>query len=255
VPDEFDDICAMSRGFASGDYYGMGMMPAGSGTVGFIWQFRHTLPRTRHREFGVFGPVDVSLAYQARPGDRWLHLPGRKDFMSHGTFDWDRGGIYTASGAVEVGDQQRMYFCGSLESHGWYLDDQWRIDERLKQSFIDRGLDRIGFAYWPRDRLFGFRGDAEGVLELNTGETQERCELLLNYKTRSGGSIRVELPDRPGYGLADAIPLQGDEVAGVIAWRSGAQISPSPERPLIIRLHVDQADVYAYALRKSTAVG
>jgi hypothetical protein len=108
----------------------------------------------------------------------------------------------------------------------------------------------LGFAYWPRDRLFGFRSDAEGVLELDLGETQERCELLLNYKARSGGSIRVELPDRPGYELADAIPLEGDEVAGVVAWRSGAQISPLPDKPLIIRLHVDQADVYAYALRK-----
>ena len=41
LPDEVDDIAAVARGFSSGDYYGMGMMPAGSGTVGFLWQFRH----------------------------------------------------------------------------------------------------------------------------------------------------------------------------------------------------------------------
>ncbi|MBS3761735.1 MAG: hypothetical protein KGZ25_00400, partial [Planctomycetes bacterium] len=41
VPDDFDDVAAAARGFASGDYYGMGMQPAGQGTVGFLWNFRH----------------------------------------------------------------------------------------------------------------------------------------------------------------------------------------------------------------------
>jgi hypothetical protein len=250
IPDEFDDVCAISRGFASGDYYGMGMMPAGSGTVGFIWQFRHTLPRTHQREFGVFGTMDVSLAYQSRPGDRWLHLPGRKDFMTHGTFDWDYGGIYTASGTVEAGDQQRMYFCGALNNHGWYLDDQWRINEKWKQLFIEPGMDRIGFAYWPKDRLCGFHADPEGVVELNLGEVQEPCELFLNYKTEAGGSVRVELPDLAGHALADAVPLEGDAVAGVVAWRSGTRVLAQPGKPLIVRLHLERAEVYAYEMRQ-----
>ncbi len=252
LPDEFDDICAMSRGFVSGDYYGMGMMPAGSGTVGFIWQFRHNLPRTARREFGVFGTMDVSLAYQCQPGDRWLHLPGRKDFMTHGTFTWDRGGIYTASGTVEVGDTQRLYFCGALENHGWYLDEHWRINEQRQQSLLERGMDRIGFAYWPKDRLFGFRADPEGVLELNLGEVADHAagayELRLNYKTLPGGTIRVALPEIAGYGLADAVPLTGDQVAGVVAWHGGTQIMPQPGKPLIVRLYLDQAEVYAYSL-------
>jgi hypothetical protein len=253
VPDEFDDVCALSRGFASGDYYGMGMMPAGSGTAGFIWQFRHTLPRTQGRQTGVFGTMDVSLAYQCSPGDRWLHLPGRQDFMSHRAFEWSRGGIYTASGTVEVGDEQRLYFCGAQESHGWYLDDQWRIDEKWKQQMIEGGMDRIGFAHWPKDRLFGFRADPEGILELNLGEVHGPCELLLNYKTEPGGSVRVELPDCAGYGLADATPLAGDQVAAVIAWGGKTRISPQPGKPLLARLHLERAEVYAYEVCKVQA--
>jgi hypothetical protein len=249
VPDEFDDVCALSRGFVSGDYYGMGMMPAGSGTVGFIWQFRHTLPRTLGRQTGVFGTMDVSLAYQCRPGDRWLHLPGRLDFMSHRAFDWSRGGIYTASGTVEVGDEQRLYFCGALQTHGWYIDEQWRLIEKWKQVLLEGGLDRIGFAYWPKDRLFGFRSDPEGMLELNLGEVQKPCELFLNYKTETGGSVRVELPDCAGYGLTDAVPLTGDQVAGVVTWGHGSQISPQSEKPLTVHLHLERAEVYAYEVR------
>ncbi len=250
IPDEFDDVCAMARGFASGDYYGMGMMPAGSGIVGFIWQFRHTLPRTAGRQFGVFGTMDVSLAYQAQPGDRWLHLPGRKDFMSHRTFNWDRGGIYTASGTVEVGDQQRMYFCGAQESHGWYVDDAWQINDKWKQALIESGLDRIGFAYWPKDRLFGFRADPEGVLELNLGLIDKPCSLVLNYSTLPGGRLRVELPARDGHALADAIALTGDQITGLATWQCGEQILPTLDQPLIVRLHLERAEVYAYELRR-----
>ena len=96
VPDEYDDLCAATRGYASGDYYGMGMMPAGTGTVGFLWQFRHSLPRTHGCGAGVFGIVDVTLTYQCGPGDRWLHVPGRPDFLCHQDAPWGHGGIYTA---------------------------------------------------------------------------------------------------------------------------------------------------------------
>jgi hypothetical protein len=251
LPDEFDDICAVSRGFVSGDYYGMGMMPAGSGTVGFLWQFRHTLPRTRGAQTGVFGTMDVSLAYQQNPSDRWLHSFGRKDFLSHTALPWSRGGIYTASGVVAHGDEQRLYFCGSLESHGWYLDDQWQINERwVNLTILEHGgMDRIGFAYWPQDRLFGFRSDPEGSLELDLGEPDGPCELWLNYKTLRDGAIHVELPGREKHTLADAVALTGDQTASVAAWQAGTQIMPAPGQPLVVRLHLARADVYAYELR------
>ena len=249
VPDEYDDLAATSRGFVSGDYYGMGMMPAGQGTVGFLWQFRHTRPRTHSTGTGVFGAVDVTLVYQCAEGDRWLHSPGRPDFMRHGEFAWNEGGVYTSSGPVTVGDQQRLYFSGSLHSHGWYVDSQWHIRDRWRQDLIDAGLGRIGFAYWPKDRLFGYRADPEGVLTLDLGQIDEPRELVLNYKTEVGGSVRVALEDAPDRALADAVPLAGDCVAGVVAWRSGSRIIPQAGRRVTARIHIERADVYAYELR------
>jgi hypothetical protein len=249
IPDDFDDICAISRGFASGDYYGMGMMAAGRGTVGFIWQFRHTLPRTQDRETGVFGAVDVSLAYQCREGDRWLHASGRTDFLRHGSFNWNQGGIYTASGPVDVADEQRLYFSGALHSHGWYVDSQWQISDRWRQDLIDAGLGRIGYAYWTKDRLFGFRADPEGVLELDLGEVGGPCELTLNYAAQTGGSVRVELLDMSARALTESIPLAGDEIAAVVAWQGGTVISPANGGRVTARLHMEKAEVYAYELQ------
>ena len=247
VPDAFDDVCALGRGFVSGDYYGMGMMAAGRGTVGFIWQFRHSLPRTLNKETGVFGATDVSLAYQCAEGDRWLHAPGRKDFLSHGSLDWNQGGVYTASCPVAAGDEHRLYFCGALRSHGWYVDKEWQISESLRQNLIDSGLGRIGFARWPVNRLFGYRADPEGVLVLDLGEVTEPSELVLNYRAEPGGSVRVALPDLPEHGLEDVLPLEGDGLAEVVAWKAGTGIMPRDG--LRARLYMDRAAVYAFELR------
>ena len=103
IPGEFEDICAISRGFVSGDFYSMGMLPAAGGTIGFVEQFRHQLPRTPNTNFGIFGAVDVTLAYQHDPNDRWLHSPGRQDFLSPGVLPWASGRIHVSSGSRPCG--------------------------------------------------------------------------------------------------------------------------------------------------------
>lgn len=227
----------------------MGMMPAGSSTIGFVWQFRHNLPRTQGNGCGVFGIVDVSLAYQIAPGDRWLHVPGRPDFLSHEDTPWGQGGIYTASCPVDVGDEQRLYFCSETESHGWYVDDRWQINEPLKQSLIDRGLGRIGFARWPKDRLFSLQADPEGIVTLHIGTVKQPSELVLNARAQTGGSIRAEIPGRSGYGIAASIPITGDHLAIPVAWNAGTSLPVDAAQPLAINLHLDRAEIFAYGIR------
>ncbi|MCD6519352.1 MAG: hypothetical protein J7M05_05450 [Anaerolineae bacterium] len=248
VPDAYDDVCAMARGYSSGDYYGMGMMPAGKGTVGFLWRFWHNLPRTAGFGAGIFGSVDVSLVYQPEPRGRWLHRPGREDFISHEEVPWGNCGVYTASCAVEVGDEQRLYITGTRHTHAWSLDEQWRKDEKRHTQLIEDGLARIGFVRWPKDRLFGFRADPEGVLELDLGKISEPKELWLNFSTAARGSVRVELPGIAGYSLTDALPLQGDALSRPVAWRGGTIIFPQQGR-VRARLYLDCAQVFAYELR------
>jgi len=248
VPDEFDDVCAIREGFSTGDYYGMGMMPAGSGTVGFIWQFRHSLPRLLPWNSGVFGATDVTLAYQAGRHDRWLHLPGRKNFIAHEDVPWGAECVCTASGAVTVGDEQWLYFSGTPYTHGWYVTDEYKFDEKRIRQIVEKGVGRIGFATWPRDRLFGLRSDPQGVVPLKLGEITEPSELILNYKTQTDGHIRVEFVDVDGYSLDDAAELTGDDLSGVVAWKKGSTIGPLAADKAVARLHLESAEVYAYEL-------
>jgi len=249
VPDEFDDVCAMARGYASGDYYQVNFLPAGSGTVALITQFRHRLPRTPGGGDGVFGVCDITLAYQGQPGDRWLHGPGRQDFVTHGDFTWSAGGIYGSSCPVEVGDEQRWYCTGTPFTHGWYIDEHWQVLPARRDQMLAEKFGGISFVSWPKHRLFGYRANPDGVLTLNLGPQPGPVELALNFESEPTGSLRVEVVDRPELNLANAVPLTGNGLATPVAWKSGQTIPAMPDQPLVVQLHLDRATVWAYAVK------
>jgi hypothetical protein len=255
VPDEFDDVCAMRQGFIGGDYYGMGMMPAGQGTVGFLWNFRHNLPLTSDWHNGVFGILDVSLVYQIGAQHRWLHVAGREPFLRCDDIPSERAcrGMATASYAIEVGGEQWLYFGATPFSHGWYLDDHWQLLELRRSQMIAETIEAIYLVRWPKDRLFGFRADPEGSLRIDLGEVSQPCELTLNFKTHSQGSIRVEIPELQGYGLKEAVPLTGDSLSGKVTWKGTATLGPLPAEEAKVQIHMERAEVYAYDLAPLTA--
>lgn len=252
VPDDFDDIAARARGLASADYYGMAMQLAGDATVGFVWQFRHALPRTQGGGGGgrgVFGVVDVGLAYQPQRGAAWLHAPGRLDFINSQDIPWRPGGcVYTASCPVEVGDEHRLYLCAT-DPHGWYLDPAWQVDEQTKAKMIERGFAQIGYAAWPRHRLFGYRADPQGTIELAlTGHTQP-SELRLNYHTHHpDGFVTVAVKGSDTQTHETCRPLTGSDTAGTVAWEQGTVIQPSVEGVTVIEIALTEATVWAWQI-------
>jgi hypothetical protein len=257
VPDEFDDVAAKARGFASADYYGISLMPAGGGTVGLLWQFRHYVPYPMGDGvvLGNFGVVDISLCYQDHPLDRWMHVHGRPDFMRHDDVSWGYGCIYLTSNPIDVGDEQWLYFSATPVTHSYYLDEKWLTDEAAKRTVMESGYARIGLARWPKWRLFGFRADPRGTVEINLGRLTRNSKLYLNYRTWREGSVRAEIlhgrftdlsadPDmKPAH---TSLPLTGDSLAEEIQWKSGGNISVNPDKDCVVRLHLDQAEIYAY---------
>ena len=249
IPDEYDDVAAMARGFVSGDYYGMGMMAAGSGTVGFVWQLRHNLPRTAGTHVGVFGVADVTLTYQSARHERWLHMPSRPDFIAHTDPPWGHGGIYTASCPVEVGDEHWLYFSASRHTHGWYVNEQWQIEQDLLRDLIEGGIARIGVARWPKWRLFGFRSDPVGSLTLQL-DVREASRLLLNYECEVGGSVRVSVEGLDGRSEADSVALTESSLAATVAWKDGDVVGVGVDgQPVTVKLHLDRASVYAFEVQ------
>ena len=203
VPDEFDDISATVRGYASCDYYGMGFLPAGSGTIGFLWNYWHSLPYTTVNTPGahvsdnvaLYGVCDVSLVYQCEPGGRWFHLPGRPTFIDR-RHRWMKGMVFTASTPIEVGNEHWLYITGKECEHGYHLEPDWNPNPRRSQ-LMPSFPSRIGLVRWPKYRLFGLKSSRSAAVTVNLGELSGPVELKLNYKTAFGGFVRVEVLDHP----------------------------------------------------------
>ncbi len=262
VPDDCDDVAARARGFQSTDFYKMGLLPSGAGWVGFLENFRHWLPlsTTPPQHYGIFGNSDITLVYQERPGDRWLHAPGRPAFLGLERPDWARGWLGVASGPVAVGAEHWLYVAGSARPHAWEFNPDWTVDPRWAAAREAEGaVAEAGLARWPRWRLFGFRAEPEGVLELDLGALERPSELLLNYKAGPRGCLRVQLFARAGRGDKAAIPgrsepesaasLAGDALDGVAAWTNGARVDPVPGKRILARIEMEDAALYAWDWR------
>jgi len=261
VPDAFDDTAAVARGFVSADYYEMGMMATGQGTVGFLNRFLHHLPLSQNpANHALYGQADISLVYQAHPGDAWLFPAGRPTFIGSGEQPWNTGWTGPSSTVVDISDSHVLYLTGATFDHGWTRNLDWSRNEERERLCDEAGYHSvIGLARWPKWRLFGLKGNAEGWIDLELGRIEQPSELVLNYRAGFAGSVRVQIYNRKIRGDCldikgrsaeeEVIPLTGDSIGEVVQWKSGSMIEPQDGRCLAARITLGNAAVYAWELR------
>ena len=257
-PDEVDDANARARGLVSADYYGVGLMPTPGPSIGFLWNFRHQQPlgysEPQQIRYGSVGHVDLSVVYQLERGGRWLHLPGRPDWLAARTAPrWARGGLYTAASPIHVGDETWLYFTGTQDYHGWCGQG---VDTRTWRDGVREtgGFARIGLLKWRRDRVMGYEADHLENLDLTPAAAPpgQDARLVINAATRTHGRVRVGLADAkgqplPGYGLDDCDPLNGDLQAAPVTWRGSTQLPRiAPDQKVIARLEIQSGTLYAF---------
>lgn len=74
--------------------------------------------------------------------------------------------------------------------------------------------------------------------------------LVLNYATSAAGEVRVALLDAdgsplPGFAAEDCDPVIGDEIDRTVSWKGDADVSSLVGRPVRLRLHLQDADLYS----------
>lgn len=252
--DEFDDICAATRGFHSCDYYGMGMLPAGQAVVGFLWNYWHEMPYTGSTAsaFALYGTSDVTLVYQPERHGRWFHMPGRPNFMDHTQIPFARNGwINTASNVVEAGDEHRLYFSGQPTSHGFGWTPDWKPLPRWADYMARKVGSAISFAHWPKWQLFGFEADPEGAFSIHLGPITQPSELFINYAIiKPEGCVSAELHTEGGvkvHTFEDSVPMATGSIGEKAVWKTGTVIPPTTSASAFLRL--ENARVYAYEVR------
>lgn len=248
APDEIDDMHARMRGLNSADYYGVGLLPTAGPVLGFLWNFRHTLPlgdQEELKQYGNRGPVDLSLVYQLERGGRWLHLAGRPDWLSAAEMPpWAAGCIYTASEPLEVGDETWLYFTGTANLHGLHGHG---VDRKQALADIPGGISKIGLAKWPTNRLMGFKAGVPGRVRLARAVEGGGQELRINAETAPGGRVRARLLDgegKPieGFDFEDCVPLGQNALDHAFAWKGGV-----PAQAELAEVELRDATLYAFA--------
>lgn len=260
-PDELDDLHARGRGGCSADYYGVGLWPTEGPTLGFLWNFRHLPPLGHYPpemlHYGGIGSVDLSLVCQPERGGRWLHLPGRPDWLAAAEApEWARGALYTAASPLDVGDETWLYFTGTQDQHG---RGGHEVDEQTwYRSQVERGgFARIGLLRWRRNRLIGYRASLSERLQLSALPTLGGGpgHLTVNAVTGPGGCLRAALLDHEqkplaGYGLEDCAPVAGDLLEAQIRWRGQDRLPPTtPGSSLTAELELTNATLFAFDFR------
>ncbi len=122
----------------------------------------------------------------------------------------------------------------------------------------------VGVASIPRDRFAGIRPVTKnaqvtlkrplehiGQVTLKPLDLTACREITLNADA-TGGSVRVELLTEEGfrvrgYSKDDAVPIEGNSLRHVIAWKE-YRLDQLPFGRYLLRLHLDHATMFAMSL-------
>jgi len=79
-------------------------------------------------------------------------------------------------------------------------------------------------------------------------------ELVINYSTSAGGSVRLEVQDEsgkpiPDFTLADSSNRVGDTIEQPFSWKKGSDILSLAGQPVRLRFVMQEADLFAIQFR------
>lgn len=128
----------------------------------------------------------------------------------------------------------------------------------------DQQKSGVGLVTLPLDRFAGIRSDPElptvkmkkppniGQITLKPLDLAACRKITLNADA-SSGTVRAELLDAdgfrvPGFTKAESSVLHGDSLRHVIEWKGG-DLAKLARAPHMLRLHLENATVFAVTLR------
>lgn len=122
------------------------------------------------------------------------------------------------------------------------------------EAYYDGPDSRLRRFMYRIDGFASLRAGARGGEVLTRPIKFEGDQLILNYAARDGGSVRVELQTADGQPLApfdldSFIPLTGDEISAVAAWKLGDGLIRHAGEGVRLRFVLRNADLYSLQFR------
>lgn len=229
------------------EYYGMGVYPAESCSIGFPWIFTvNNEARWGNQE----GPLEVQLAV-SRDLVEWERPFRTRVIGFDGTDTWDCGDQATAASAFRFNDEIRLYYCGGNNTHGTPALYRDKFEDG---SPTGRGkiTTAIGLVTWKLDRFVSADGPAEGGTLATVPIRFSGKRLEINAATKQDGCVVVEICDaagKPIAGYGPSAPISGDSVRHVVTFHGDSDVSRLAGTPIVLRIRLQNAELYSFAFR------
>lgn len=187
---------------------------------------------------GGTGNMPCELAI-SRDGIHWQRPFRQTPFMPvpGDASRFDAGCLWTNSSPVFLDDEIRFYY-------GAYAEWNAKGPEATG----------VGLAVLPLDRVAGLR-PTEGTGQITLKPVPlAGCKQITVNADATQGSVRAEILDEDGYrmrGFAreDAVPMTGDSLSHTVQWRDHSITDLPDGGRYVLRLHLDNAEVFAVSLR------
>jgi hypothetical protein len=181
--------------------------------------------------------IDLQWA-ASRDGINWWRPERRPALANTALGEYGGGMIWPMQSLVPDGDRLHVYYTGTEGLHGDLYNTRASGPRVLRargeiisrQSFTYGGdYGALCRATWTADRLWALAGAHGGYTE--GAATTRRADLagkqlVVNAKSRPGGTLRVELLSADGqvlsgFSAADCEPVAGDHHATTVRWKGG----------------------------------
>lgn len=145
--------------------------------------------------------------------------------------NWTSRAFYLTRGIVQTGPAEMSVY--------WFE----HADYGPKDMRVRRGALRL-------DGFISVNGPYAGGEMITKPIVFTGNQLVLNYSTSAAGSIQVEIQDEqgnpiPGFALKDCPEKYGDEIAGMMGWKSTSDLTPLAGKTVRLRFVLKDADIYS----------
>jgi hypothetical protein len=132
--------------------------------------------------------------------------------------------------------------------------DEKQLSVYATEAYYAGPASRVRRFVYRVDGFVSLHADEEAGELVTRPFTFSGQELTINFATRAGGEVRVELQDGEGqameqYVLSACRPLTGDSLDRAAAWKTGGDVAALAGKPIRLRLQLKNADVYSFQFR------
>lgn len=167
--------------------------------------------------------------YASPDGQAWNRVPGEVLPPQEQRPAWIRCG-YAFNTLVPLPGNR----VGSLVG-GWHVPHKFPREIPFGQ---------LGWVWWQKDRVTALRADLDGQFSLYSLVASGN-KVVLNYRTRPSGYIRVQVNGVEGRTLADCDILSGDETHRVVTWKGSSDTGVTSSEPIQLKFEMQNADLFS----------